>query len=417
MPWLIVAALFVPLRRLERLLHEHLFKVGWLLTKRLRTTTLLYYTFFLPGVVLHEAVAWLVAGFLNEAAERTVAYPDAPDIRQLRLSFLKLRRDIGRFKLAVISTVPFLIGVIAIWLIATRILQLQTVLAVVQAGGLSALPGAIAEFVSTADVFLWIYIAFTIANTMMPRLTDLKGWWLLVGVVGAIGAALFLVGVADEVVLGALAAPLAEGLGLLAWTFGVIIGIDLFMLAVLGVVEAAIERVTGDSATFQNGKLITMTREELRQQREQAQAKRERDQARRAALPSGPPSVYSLPFPIPDAPGRESLTPDVAVRREEPAPLASGEPTAAPATPQLARPSPLRRPEPAPVPAAETINAEPEDEPEQVEIELESEMEDAEEEPIQYVADDTIEPIPDVDAAQDDDGDDPIRYVDAEEPA
>ena len=86
------------MRRLERWLHQHMFKVGWLLTKNLQTTTILYYTFFLPGVVLHEFIYWLVAGILNVRAERAIAWPEAQAIAELKLNFIKLARNTSRIK-------------------------------------------------------------------------------------------------------------------------------------------------------------------------------------------------------------------------------------------------------------------------------------------------------------------------------
>jgi hypothetical protein len=79
-PLLIVVALFAILRWLERSLHQRIFKVGWLLSKNSQTTTILYYTFFLPGVALHELVLWLVAGFLDVRAERAIAWPQKQEI-------------------------------------------------------------------------------------------------------------------------------------------------------------------------------------------------------------------------------------------------------------------------------------------------------------------------------------------------
>jgi hypothetical protein len=81
------------------------------------------------------------------------------------------------------------------------------------------------------------------------------------------------------------------------------------MVLVLGTLESIIERITGHSAAFKDGKLIAMTRAEMLAQREQ-QSKRERQLAAKKtpALASGPPSIYTLQFPIPGAPGKEPVT-------------------------------------------------------------------------------------------------------------
>ena len=145
---------------------------------------------------------------------------------------------------------------------------------------------------------------------------------------------LYSFGVAQQVFLENLAQPITDGLNRLALIFAVVIvAIDLLVTGVLGVIEAMIERITGDSATFQNGKLVAMTREEMLRQREQQRAKQENASVKPAKTraPAGPPSVYKLPLPIPGAPGRElspSRSSSAAKRNRSclPASAAAGQP-------------------------------------------------------------------------------------------
>lgn len=325
-PWLLVGGLFFPLRRLERWLHQHLFKVGWLLTHRLRATTALYYTFFLPGVLLHEVVRWLVAGFLNVQSERAIQWPEAQDVGELRLNFIRLSRDASDVKRAMISTAPFIAGVVVVYLITNNILNMSMFVEALLTGGLDRVPDTLAAMTQTPDFLLWVYITFTIANTMLPDFRELKGWGLVLVIVGLAVAGLFAIGAGDEVFLTNLAEPIDNGLRGLAGVFVAVIAINLFMVAVLGTVEAVIERVTGHSATFKNGKLLTMTREQAQALKEQERARREKQLARRSQRESGPPSVYKLPLPIPDPPDLSRMAPDpITVKAETPSPLPAGQ--------------------------------------------------------------------------------------------
>lgn len=316
LPWLIVAGMIYAMRRLERWLHQHIFKVGWLLTKNLRTTTILYYTFFLPGVVLHEVVYWLVAGILNVRAESVFQYPEAQSIAELKLNFVRLPRNVGQVKLAIISTAPLVIGLMAVYGIANGVLSLhQAVELLAQPGGLFAnLGAAVNTIIATPDVWLWTYIAFTIANTMTPDWGALKGWRVILTAVVLVLLLLFFLGVADEVFFNALAQPLQDGINVLSLTIAAIIGIDLLMTAVLGGLESIIERVTGDSATFQNGKLVAMRREEIIRLREQQRAKQERQLQAAKKRELAPASIYALPLSIPTSPSKDLdpiiVTPD-----------------------------------------------------------------------------------------------------------
>ncbi len=344
------------MRRLERWLHQHIFKVGWLLTKNLQTTTILYYTFFLPGVVLHEFVYWLFAGFINVRAERAIAWPEAQAIAELRLNFIRLARNTGRIRTALISIAPLIGGLAVIWLITNNVLDLNAIIATLRGGSVADIGAALTLLISTPDIWLWVYLIFAIASTMIPDRESLKGWRPILIGAGILIAVLYLLGVAQEVFLDTLATPITEGLNRLALTFAVVIAIDLLITGVLGTIEAIIERITGDSATFQNGKLVAMTREEVQRQREQQRTKQERQrQQAQVRTAAGPPSIYKLPLPIPEAPGRD-LAESVVVSREPQSALVSGLPTPAQ--------SPLRRNAPTMIPGVAVVKSDEELAPE-----------------------------------------------------
>jgi hypothetical protein len=330
-PWLLVAGLFIPLRQLQRWLHQHIFKVGWLLTKNYHTTTILYYTIFLPGVFLYEVSLWLAAGILNVRADRAISWPQKQEIGELRLNFVKLHKSAGAVKVGIISLSPLVIGILAVWHIATNILNVGDFLITLRSGGLANLGIALGQLTSVADFWVWVYIIFAISNTMIPNMKDLRGLRAIGMVLIAVAIGLFVMGVGDEVVLRTLTGPVASALNILAGVFAVMIAVNLVMTGVLGLAESLIERITGDSATFVNGKMVTMTRAEMLAQRaKEAEQARKARQAKQRAAPAavGPPSVYKLAFPIPGPPGKEAVTQSEAViiETEKPPPLQPGAP-------------------------------------------------------------------------------------------
>ena len=167
---LLVVGMFILLRRIERWLHQHIFKVGWLLTRNFQTTTILYYTFFLPGVFLHELTYWLGAGIFNvratvsipffkkevpppkddkQAKTTTVEVPKPPpsntiDISKLKPNFVTLdfgtargrgkQAQKGVYRKAFISVLPLLVALVVIWLIADNIFNLMGVVATMASG-------------------------------------------------------------------------------------------------------------------------------------------------------------------------------------------------------------------------------------------------------------------------------------------
>jgi len=321
--------MFVLLRELERWLHQHVFKVGWLLTHNYETTTILYYTFFLPGVILYEVVYWLAAGILNVRAERAIQWPQKQEIGELKLEFVKISNKANRLQRAIIAISPLIVGMIIIWYIANNIFDISSFLAVISTGNLNDVAAGFRLLTTAPDFWLWVYISFTISNTMFPNSPkDLQGWWIVGGAVVVIVIVLSFVGLGNQI-SGAVALPIAQVLSVLEGMLLMMIGINFLMTVSLGIIESSIEYVTGHSATFKNGKMITMTRDELREQREQERKKaaQARQRSKPAPADTGPPSIYKFTFQTPGAPGQEPVSQVAsAVLEEKPAqpPLSIG---------------------------------------------------------------------------------------------
>ncbi len=346
-PFVVAGLLLYALGQMRRWLYQHIFKVGWLLTKNLRTTTILFYVFFLPGVLVYEFIYWLAAGFLDVRAERAFTWPEAQQIAELRLNFVKLSKAAGAFRIALISIAPFVIGTLIIWLVAHGILNVDAFAANVRANGLRDLGGALEQLLTAPDFFLWVYILFAIGNTMMPAWADLRGARIVLIVLAVVFGILFALGVGVDVIRDTILTPLMEAVSVVSTVFAVLIGVNLIMTAGLGLIESIIERISGDSATYQNGKLVAMTRAEVqvykREQAERAATARKRQLERqKRAEPSGPPSIYRLPLPIPGAPGKD-LRPaqePIGVRRDDERVLGPGAPgLPAPSAPAAASPA------------------------------------------------------------------------------
>lgn len=293
------------LREMQVWLHRHIFKVGWLVTKNFETTTILYYTVFLPGVFLNQLSTWLAAGAANVRAERAIRYPEKQEIGELKLDFVKVKKA-SPIVLNLIQLIPFIVGLIIIWLIAVHALDIFTVLDLLgdpdQGLGLS-----LQYMFTRPDFWLWAYFVFTIANTMLPDTAVFKGMRLFV-IIGIIIFVLMIFDGNTGDISGVVVPPIlsiSNGLSLL---FCVIIAVDAVATLVLAAIENTIEVITGDSATFKNGKMIAMKRADVIAQRkadrEKEQRKREREKAK-AIVPAstGPPSVYALELPLPDPPG------------------------------------------------------------------------------------------------------------------
>ncbi len=305
-----MVALFYGLRQLERWLHQHIFKVGWLVLKNFQQTTLLYYTFFLPGVIINQLVYWLMAGVLDVRADRAIRLPEKQEIGELKLNFIKLSKKASPAKVSVITIAPFLAGLFFILFAMNNIFQVNVAFADFD-GTLDGILRGIGRITSAPDFWLWAYLLFTVANTMMPDFKQIRGLRWILTIIGIAMVGLFIIGVGDEIAHAAISGPILTVLNTLSGAFAFVIILDAVAVGVLSAIENTIEYITGDSATFKNGKMIAMTREQViasRNQERQKKMQAIREPKQLSPL-AGAPSVYKLPFPIPSAPGIEPITP------------------------------------------------------------------------------------------------------------
>ena len=160
--------LLILIRNIERWLHQHIFKVGWLLTNDYQTTTVLYYLVFLPGILLHELSLWLAAGILNVRADRAIQFPQEQEIGELKLNFIRISPHTGATRISVITLIPLATGLLALWAIAVQVFQWESTLDMAATGTVDAISQAVTALTRTPDFWLWFYLAFVVANTMFP---------------------------------------------------------------------------------------------------------------------------------------------------------------------------------------------------------------------------------------------------------
>lgn len=305
----LVIALFYILRQLERWLHQHIFKVGWLVLKDFHPTTILYYTFLLPGVVLNQLVYWLVAGVFDVRADRAIKMPEKQEVGELKLNFIKLSKKASPAKVSMITLSPFLAGLLFILFAMNNIFQVHIAFADFD-GTLDGVFRGIGHITNVPDFWLWAYILFTVANTMMPDFKQIYGIQWIIRLLIVIVVGLLIIGVGDEIINAAINGPLMVILNTLSGAFAFVIVVNGIVVAILAIIENSIEYVTGDSAMFRNGKMIVMTREQVIASRNQDR-KRELQavkEPKQISPLAGAPSIYKLPFPIPSAPGQEPIT-------------------------------------------------------------------------------------------------------------
>jgi|GEM_PF-1560730 len=295
-PWIVLVVLLLPLIYAERWVHRHLFGIGYLISEDKVSATRLFYVIFAPGVFLHEFIQYLVAGALNVPIKKLTGWPEEQDNGILRLDFIVVEQEeTDAIRAALVAASPFFIMSVLVWYISTQVLDLTQVTIALGEADLTALGTAINGVLQTPNFILWTYLLFAVANSMLPKREEARGFPLILGVGAAIAGGMLILGL-DAVLLETFGGPVADTMGLINIAVATILVLDIFMIVLLGFLEDSLERWRGYKMDYSFGSEVEMPA---------AKSQRARRKKRVAGsdepLEAGDllPSIYNLDLPLP----------------------------------------------------------------------------------------------------------------------
>jgi hypothetical protein len=232
---------------LERMAHRRLQEVCILLVRNVDLATALYSVVLLPGVALHEASHALMAALLGVRVRRLSLRPERQRSGTIRLGYVEVLRS-DTLRSSLIGAAPLFAGLAALLVIGMLVFDLEAVQLAVSEVSLAALVDALLALPRATDSWLWIYLVFAIANSMMPSASDVQAWPALIAGLALIGTAALVLGGAPAL---AAFAPLA--LGALRWltaTFLLTAFINLLAVLAMGLVAGVVGALTGRRVEF-----------------------------------------------------------------------------------------------------------------------------------------------------------------------
>jgi hypothetical protein len=171
----------IALNFLRDILNRSIYRYLLLLVRSQPLATYLFAILFLPGVVLHEGSHWIMAKLLWVKTYHLSLTPEWVEEGRLRFGFVEMSKA-DRVRSALIAVAPLFSGISVILWLAFNHLHLDVVLEGIVVLDPDMFKEGLEIFFQTPDLLLWIYLLFTISNTMLPSPTDLKVW-IPVGVV------------------------------------------------------------------------------------------------------------------------------------------------------------------------------------------------------------------------------------------
>jgi hypothetical protein len=239
--WLILA--LVPLIFLERWIHQHLQGIWLLVVRDPDLALILYSLLMLPGVVVHEASHWVAATLLGVRAGRFSVVPERLPDGTLRLGYVETEH-VDPVREAIIGAAPLLAGAAVIIFVGYTRLGVELMAEALVRGDLLGMGQALSAMTGRPNFWLWLYLIFTVSNSMLPSASDRRAWWPVLGTLLVFTMALFALGL-GPVLLQTLGNPLDTGTRALAAAFTITVGLNAVFVPIIWLLEAGLIRLTG----------------------------------------------------------------------------------------------------------------------------------------------------------------------------
>lgn len=232
---------------LERFVHRRLHEFWLVLTGHSEIATAMYAIVLLPGVALHELSHAVMAALLGVKVRKFSLMPQQQGNGVIRLGYVEVLRS-DTFRTSLIGAAPLLTGLVALIVIGLQVFDLQAMQNAIAIGNTNAVIDSIKAITDATDAWIWLYLVFAIANSMMPSSSDTQAWPPVIGVVAMFSALALLIGGTNLI---AAISPLAQYV--LRWLTAAFIltaVIDIAFVAVLWAVNRLLMRATNRRVEF-----------------------------------------------------------------------------------------------------------------------------------------------------------------------
>jgi len=251
LPWIGCGLALFAFLWLRGWIQRHLFGVGFLFAQERHLATVIYCIVLFPGIFLHEATRYIVAGMLNVKHKRVMKWPKADPTGKINIAFVVIEDKHNPIYTALIGIVPFALGMLLAIFISTSLLALPAFVSTLSTSNVSVITAAFRTLISHPDFLLWFYLLFVLTNTIWPTEEDRLGWEILFAIV--VGAIIFLTVIGFQAAVlrwFSAGGAIANLLNVATTILLIAIGIDGAVALIIAVLERGAERVTHRSAPY-----------------------------------------------------------------------------------------------------------------------------------------------------------------------
>ena len=247
-PLIILIATIFPILWLKRWITLHLQGVAILVWGDPDIAMLLYFLAMLPGIVLHELSHWAFARLLGVRTGKMQIWPTRKEGGRMRLGSVRIGKT-DHLRASLIGLAPFITGCAAIYLIGDLILGAGPLIEPLLHADVVAFRSSLATYTQASDFWIWLYVIFTISNTMFPSESDRRAWWPIVALLGAMALLGYALGLLENVP-AAIADAWTELVSYLAYASILTLVVNFGCAAVLALAEKIIEALKGARVAY-----------------------------------------------------------------------------------------------------------------------------------------------------------------------
>lgn len=207
-----------------------------------------YFLLLLPGVLVHELSHWLAAKLLRVPTGPITIGPSSKGKGVTRLGSVSMAKA-DPLREGIIGMAPLTTGSVLILVIAYHVFGLAGPPDLVVDLNPGAVLSMLQGYLSVPNLWLWVYLIFSISNAMLPSESDRQAWLSLALYCCLAVVVLYGFGLLEQV-SSPLSSFLLKGLNHLAFAFLLTIMVDGGVIGLVVVVERAVMVVAGKRVEY-----------------------------------------------------------------------------------------------------------------------------------------------------------------------
>ncbi|MDM8520395.1 hypothetical protein QUF64_10135 [Anaerolineales bacterium HSG6] len=154
----------------------HIQGVAFLLTRDMRLAQWFFWLVLLPGTLLHEVSHWVTAKLLLVKTHRLSLWPKVRSDGWMEMGAVHMEAGIDPFRHSLIGLAPLIFGTLAVLVIGHFMLGVNQIQINLSNGNFNSLALLTMNQLMVPSTWLWLYLIFTISNSMFPSSSDRQAW-------------------------------------------------------------------------------------------------------------------------------------------------------------------------------------------------------------------------------------------------